>query len=311
MTPAQVIQELRLAGSPIPFKALNAAMDQPDAAIPGLLAILEELLADPGGCAEDEDFNGHFPALFLLAQFRETRALPLIQALLRLPDELQDALLGDLVTEGLASLLASTCGGDPGPLTGLAADPALNPFVRGAAMDAILVLAFQDRIPRERMEGCFATLFRQFEARGEGEDPVAWALLASCMIPARVPALVRRLVAAFERGVVDEDIITLEDVQDALTLNEGHGRRSFLQDHHLVEDAILELWGRARAFPELAAFEEDAEDFGPDPVPPLAPAAIAAALAAQGTRVAQPGRPSRNGPCPCGSGKKYKRCCGQ
>jgi len=25
----------------------------------------------------------------------------------------------------------------------------------------------------------------------------------------------------------------------------------------------------------------------------------------------QPGTPSKNGPCPCGSGKKYKRCCGK
>ncbi|MBQ2264327.1 MAG: SEC-C domain-containing protein [Oscillospiraceae bacterium] len=22
-------------------------------------------------------------------------------------------------------------------------------------------------------------------------------------------------------------------------------------------------------------------------------------------------KPSKNGPCPCGSGKKYKRCCGK
>ena len=28
-----------------------------------------------------------------------------------------------------------------------------------------------------------------------------------------------------------------------------------------------------------------------------------------GMRVTEPG-PGRNGPCPCGSGKKWKRCCG-
>jgi len=26
---------------------------------------------------------------------------------------------------------------------------------------------------------------------------------------------------------------------------------------------------------------------------------------------AVPSKPSKNGPCPCGSGKKYKQCCGK
>ncbi|MEG2355650.1 MAG: SEC-C metal-binding domain-containing protein, partial [Clostridia bacterium] len=28
------------------------------------------------------------------------------------------------------------------------------------------------------------------------------------------------------------------------------------------------------------------------------------------TRMSTPGAPGRNQPCPCGSGKKYKHCCG-
>ena len=27
--------------------------------------------------------------------------------------------------------------------------------------------------------------------------------------------------------------------------------------------------------------------------------------------ITRPGRPGRNEPCPCGSGQKYKRCCGR
>jgi hypothetical protein len=29
------------------------------------------------------------------------------------------------------------------------------------------------------------------------------------------------------------------------------------------------------------------------------------------TKAATPKKPHRNAPCPCGSGKKYKRCCGR
>jgi hypothetical protein len=35
-----------------------------------------------------------------------------------------------------------------------------------------------------------------------------------------------------------------------------------------------------------------------------------AAKARSARKVNPPAAPSLNGPCPCGSGKKYKRCCG-
>lgn len=42
--------------------------------------------------------------------------------------------------------------------------------------------------------------------------------------------------------------------------------------------------------------------------PPDSPAAVAASEA---VALAPARSPSQNGPCPCGSGKKYKRCCGR
>jgi hypothetical protein len=137
--------------------------------------------------------------------------------------------------------MASTCGGDAEALAAIAADPTLDPFIRGAGMDALLVLAFQGLLAQDRLAGCVATLFGQFEARGDEEDPTAWALLAGCAEEARLFALMPRLEEAFRRGRVDQDVITSGSIQKALELNPGHARRRFLQRHHLVEDAILEL----------------------------------------------------------------------
>jgi hypothetical protein len=322
MLPAEVVQELRTSADPRPFKALNAAMDQPEAVIPGLLDILQEVVADPGQFAEDTGFTGHLSALFLLAQFREVRAFPLVLAFLRLPEELQQLLMGDLENTSLASILASTCGGDPDALTAVAEDPSLDPFDRGAAMDALTILAFQGLMTEDRLVGCFRELFAVWEARGPEEDGLAWAMLACAVADARLLPLLPRLEAAFLRGDVDLDIITRQSVQESLDLNAGHSRRSFLRDRHLVEDAILE-WDAMQSaaldgedpegewLPEEDDCLDEEDDPGFVPVPAPSSEAIAAIIARQGSRGPHKDQPSRNGPCPCGSGKKFKRCCGK
>jgi hypothetical protein len=56
---------------------------------------------------------------------------------------------------------------------------------------------------------------------------------------------------------------------------------------------------------DLVAF---AAERGIDAGSPSARAHLAAAITARGRGIAWP--PARNAPCSCGSGEKYKRCCG-
>lgn len=70
---------------------------------------------------------------------------------------------------------------------------------------------------------------------------------------------------------------------------------------HLVEFALderLRLHGLEPVFEAEEEHEHDHEHHhhDPEPVPAVAP---------------PPARPGRNDPCPCGSGKKYKKCCGK
>ncbi len=59
----------------------------------------------------------------------------------------------------------------------------------------------------------------------------------------------------------------------------------------------------------VAAYEAFAHDRGVPPDTPALADAYAAHLAAQGRTTPWP--PARNAPCWCGSGRKYKRCCGR
>jgi len=54
----------------------------------------------------------HLYAMFLLAQFRETHAYPLVVRFASLPGNLLDFLCGDFLTMDLGRVLASGCGGE-------------------------------------------------------------------------------------------------------------------------------------------------------------------------------------------------------
>lgn len=315
MTVDEILEAISTYTGQLPMEAVLAAMDVPGEVTPRLLEMLDALLADPPAWAEREAAGEHITALFLLAQFREVRALPKLLAILALPEDQQELLLGDLVTEGLPSLLASLSGGDPTHLEALATDSARPPFVRGAAMEALLVLAFQGVLPEERLREIFERLVRIFEGRGAGEDAAAWACLAMACITGGFEELEPALQAALADGRVDPDAFEETGLDDLCRRPNAHWRRRFLQDAHLVEDALLEL--ERRPWLLIAESEDDEDedddeeeddDEGYGPIDPVAPEVTRAVVIRQGPR---PGGVARNAPCPCGSGLKYKRCCGK
>jgi preprotein translocase subunit SecA len=93
-----------------------------------------------------------------------------------------------------------------------------------------------------------------------------------------------------------------------------------------VRDKVTDLLFRARvtgptqarsAYRETAAVHEEAGSYGVAEDSEAAAASQAAANAPQGeaagkvkTIVREVAKVGRNDPCPCGSGKKYKKCCG-
>src|SRR5262249_2402093 len=136
-----IVQVLKQDEGPLPRQALEAAAAQRDEITPALLKIMadatqqaEELRQERPGAME------HVYAMYLLAQFREPRAYPAIVALVSLPGELPDNLLGDVITEDLCRILASVSCGDPSLMQALAENEDVNEYVRDAPLPALAVL---------------------------------------------------------------------------------------------------------------------------------------------------------------------------
>jgi hypothetical protein len=165
MTASEVIAALESRDSQNWRQALAEAPNHREEIIPELLKILARA-DNPAKFVDDGDYNGHIFAMYLLAQFREVRAYPLILKFVSFPGEVILDVTGDVIPQDLAAILASVSGGDTRPLMELAENEEANQYVRSAALGALVCLVANGLKPREEVVDYFGTLLRRAVSRG-------------------------------------------------------------------------------------------------------------------------------------------------
>ena len=276
-------------------EALQAAIQHQEAITPALLNIIERIANNPRFLDEHPDYMGFTYALFLLAQFREKRAYPfIVQYFAQLGTEI-DALdaTGDLVTEGLNRILASVCQGDLSLIKQLIENPRHNVFVRSAAIESLVVLYNGDQLTREELIAYFQRLID--DKLEQEEEPSFWGALVNCCYKIYPEELYDVLVDCFERELVDTCMIDKEDIDRSMRMGKMQTLAKLKADTHsqFIDDVISEMEWWACFHPEPSSTIPSA-GFDYDRSTNHKP---------RETKV------GRNAPCPCGSGKKYKKCC--
>jgi len=260
MTVEEILKALSHKDNIFPREALEQATPQKDEITPHLLKILERVADDLDGALDQED-SAYLYALYLLAQFRETRAYPLVVRIASLPPETVDELLGDTITEGLPKILASVCGGDTSLITRLAENVEVEKFTRGSALSALLALVLSGDRTRDEVMIYYSRLFDaalKEEPSEEGETVLT--ALVHCATELCPEELYDRIKAAFESELIDEFIIDLEEVDEKMAEGKEAVLPRLREDRHyrLVESAIKEMewWAWYRESDD----EEDEED---------------------------------------------------
>ena len=260
MTVEEILKALSHKDNKFPREALEQATARKDEITPHLLIILERVADDPDGALDQED-PAYLYALYLLAQFRETRAYPLIVRIASLPPETVDELLGDTITEGLPKILASVCGGDTSLITRLAENVEAEKFTRGSALYALLALVLSGDRARDEVMSYYSRLFDAILKEEPSEErETVLTTLAHCATELCPEELYDRIKAAFESGLIAEFIIDLEEAEEKLTEGKEAVLPRLREDPHyrLVESAIKEMewWAWYRE----SDYEEDEED---------------------------------------------------
>jgi Protein of unknown function (DUF1186)/SEC-C motif len=303
VTIPEILKDLEHIGGRFPRDAMAAAIQQQEAITPELLRVLEAVSEDPVGHAEREDYMLHIFAIFLLSQFREKRAYPLIVKMFSAPGETPFDLAGDTVTDGLDRILASVYDGNPASLRALVENEEVNEYVRTAAIDAFLVLERTGQMPRADVVEHFRSLFQGKLPR---TDSFAWNGLVAAVADLPAPQLLEDVRQAYADGLVDSFIADLESIERN-TLAPKPWRRETCA---LITDAIAEMesWDYSLREDPRPERPHKRRDSVPQP-PPRPPAPSPETYVAPKPLVREP-KVGRNDPCPCGSGKKYKKCCG-
>src|ERR1700683_2073799 len=131
--------------------AVTAAEERREELTPELLRILEDTVNRGAQLDAEGDYMAHLYAMFLLAQFRETRAYPLVVRFALLPEDIQYSLCGDFITESLGQVLASVCAGDLAGIQSLIEKESADQWVRGAALSGLVTLVAAGQKSRDEI----------------------------------------------------------------------------------------------------------------------------------------------------------------
>jgi hypothetical protein len=244
-------------------------------------------------------------AMFLLAQFREKRAFPLMTRIGLLPEDDLETLFGDFITGQYGSALASVSDGDLEPIKKIIECDAAYEWARVGALSSLTTLVNAGLKSREEILDYFAVLFNGRLSRTP-DNEVVWSFLIVEAIRLYCPDLVSDIERAYADGLVDQTIMSIADVRRVLALDKEAALARLAEDPHrqLIEDT-------AREYGRWACFQPKEERIEPlDQASPL-PDGYSHPFDDPATpyRRSEP-KIGRNEPCPCGSGKKYKKCCG-
>ena len=298
-----ILREVQYNHGNFPREILLKAIDRRDEIIPELLEILEYTCENAENLAEEKDYIAHIYALYLLAQFKEQRAYPVIYSLLNKPYEILDKLLGDVITEGLPSILASVFNGDVKLLKSIIENEKINEFIRGTALESLVILVSEEIITRDEVVIYFKYLFR---GGLEREYSFVWDALVGCCYNLYPEEMVKDIELAYNEELVDTTSITFGEIKEQL----GKSKQIVLDELHddpnfkLIDDTI-------RGLEDWACFDQNNQRVSTLPLTENANINQTSTnnVSQEPYRIEY--KVGRNESCPCGSGKKYKKCCGQ
>jgi hypothetical protein len=257
--------------------------------------MLDGYIQDPDGnevCADPLFFIVH-----LFGQMRETRAYPLLMRFAAMAPERFERVIGDGVTATFSRVAASVFDGDPQPMRDVILNEQVDEFVRSGLLEALALVTRDGRADRKSTEAFLVQCYADLKPQHDCYAWVGWQSAISYLGLGDLADLVRR---AFASGRIDPGVMSFQHFESDLAATRldpagagrGHGEIGYF------DDVIAE-------FSHWHAFSDMAGQSRPKSVDHAgaAPAPVVVRLAKRR------GRPRGNDPCPCGSGRKFKKCC--
>lgn len=301
MTPEEIMADF--AGrDDFPHDALAAAGKCRESLMPLFLDQIERLQSKELGSFAGADVSSFLFIYFLLGEWRDARAYRPLAALLRRDSDVVDALIGDAVTEGTARVIAGVCDGDLEPIFSVIADSAADEFIRSQMLDALVIIFHH----RPELQQQVVSYFENFPAADFDKPELLWASWVSVVAALGLAHLEPQVKLAFEQKSISPLEMDFDFFQEELRLAVEGGEGLWYYDSRattLIESAI----------DELSSLYSSSDKFIEDLFPSKALDDLGSNYFGDNffgdTFERETPKVGRNDPCPCGSGKKFKKCC--
>jgi Protein of unknown function (DUF1186)/SEC-C motif len=276
----------------LPTEALEAAGAQRAEMLPRFLAAAEDYLSrEPAARTQPTPL---FFIFHLLGEWRERTAYRSLSALLRCPEA--EAVLGDAITTTCHRVVASVFDGDPQPLYDIILDPDADEFVRAAMFETLAMVTLRGELDRGVAARFLRDAYNDLRPQRESYVWAGWESAIALLGLAELKVLVKR---AFDRRFIDPQILSFDEFEKDLRrgiAQTGHPWHPHDRYYELFGETVEELSGWCY-LPENNQGGEEWQDEGE--LDWLLSEPYQNPLRGVG----------RNDPCPCGSGKKFKKCC--
>jgi hypothetical protein len=289
----------------MPHEALAAATEQRAEMTPLFLIEIDAWLdAVPENRAEESPL---FFIFHLLGSWGETIAYRSLARFLRCPGDGVEEMLGDASTETSHRVMASMFDGDPEPLYGVILDPEADEYIRARMFDTLAMVTTWGKLDRAETSRFLDEAYRTMMPQAES---FLWEGWQGAIALLGLSELREQVRSAYQRGFIPMELSEFSDFESDLALT--------LDSPDQVINGPGELY---LPFGDVAAEMEDWE-FAKNPDMDEVDVEDDRFLAELGADL-QSGlamshyQPflnalkdvGRNDPCPCDSGKKFKKCC--
>lgn len=288
--------QLEFFSTPYPEEAIAFAEAHRAELTPFLVESLAQVADDPE-IGKNPDYVLHLYAMHLLAVWRETAAYAPLVRIGHHPEAIFEQLLGDTATESYGRCMASVSNGDVTLLQALVEDAAAGHWARNAALDGLMVRVIEGDAPRADLIAYLirfgdAEAARLRDLHGDFEEPQILNSVVSVATDIGAVELLERIRTWFDDELVDPTIADLKWIEQHISRPYEICRAKILQHNDGYVRSVK------REIGWWSGFREDE--------PAQQPPAVVYPV----HTVRQVPKIGRNDPCPCGSGKKYKKCCG-
>jgi hypothetical protein len=308
MDPAELIPRLAYHGK-IPVEAIQHARNNWSSAGPVLVQAIEQFLSGDRSAVQSLWIIFH-----LLGESRETQAYRPLARLLRRPADDIDAIFASTDAETIHKVMAAVFDGDPKPLYEVILDSKVDEYIRGRMLETIAMVTLNGKLGRDEASRFLQACFSDIVPRDTCVVWDGWQRAVALLGLADLAPLVKQ---AYEQYFISPGWSEFHDFEEDLQKGIDDPTRLVMEAH-----GDYDSWGDT--IEELAFWDDDGlggnedDDLSGDSVEEFAweeddshPFPLTRkVINPLGTTIINPLRNvGRNDPCPCGSGKKYKKCC--